>query len=133
MVNFDNETTISKPPREVVALVAIEKLYNFLEADEAYTKDRMHGAAAPLATCRSRLRSLFLLAQPMLQRHLKATDYDLLRDGCLNINEELEADVVLDHFVKISEMLDKLELTRLDTKKKFDRQRIEESNKAQGY
>ena len=54
MVDFNNDSVISKPPKEVVALIIIEKVYNFLEADEYYCKTKLNGAEPGLAISRSR-------------------------------------------------------------------------------
>lgn len=133
MVDFNNETTIGKPPKEIVALVIIEKLYNFLEADEEYIKKRLGGAAWPLATTRARLRTLFLICYPMLKRRLAPEQYEKVRRVCEDIDYKAEYVAVLEAFKIVSTILEALGLTKLDDKPVFNRARVEEANAAQGY
>ena len=133
MVDFNNETTIGKPPKEIVALIILEKLYNFLEADEDYIKKRLGGAAWPVATTRARLRTLFLIAYPMLKRRLKIEEFENIRAICEDITTKATDKEILDSFKIISNVLDELGLTKLDDKPVFNRRRIEEANAAQGY
>lgn len=133
MVDFNNETTIGKPPKELVSLIIIEKLYNYLEADEDYIKKRLSGAAWPLSTCRARLRTLFLMCYPMLKRRLPPEEFEKLRKICEDPRSPAEERDLLEAFQIISKILDTLGLTKLDDKPTFKRHRIEEANKAQGY
>ena len=133
MVDFNNETTIGKPPKEIVALIILEKLYNFLEADEDYIKKRLGGAAWPLATARARLRTLFLICYPMLKRRLKSELFEKVRRLCENTEAKATEREILEAFQTISNVLDELGLTKLDDKPVFNRTRVEEANAAQGY
>lgn len=132
MVDFNNETTIGKPPKELVALIIIEKLYNFLEADEDYSKKRLSGAKWPLSTSRARLRNLYLVCYALLKRRLAPEAFEKIRKLCEENGEAQEKDV-LQAFKEITTLLDTLGLTKLDDKPVFNRGRVEESNKAQGY
>ena len=132
MVDFNNETTIGKPPKDIVALIIIEKLYNFLEADEDYSKKRLGGASWPLSTSRARLRNLFLICYALLKRRLKSETFEKIRKLCEDGGQAQEKDV-LEAYKEISVLLDELGLTKLDDKPNFNRNRVEESNKAQGY
>jgi hypothetical protein len=133
MVDFNNETTIGKPPKEIVALVIIEKLYNFLEADEDYIKKRLGGSAWPISTTRARLRTLFLICYPMLKRRLAKEQYENVRRVCEDITYTAKPDEIIEVFKTISDILDALGLTKLDDKPVFNRRRVEEANAAQGY
>jgi hypothetical protein len=133
MVDFNNETTIGKPPKEIVALIILEKLYNFLEAYEEYIKRRLGGAAWPIATVRARLSTLFLIAYPMLKRRLQPEAFEKVRVLCEDTTSKPADKEILDAFKIISNVLDELGLTKLDDKPVFNRRRIEEANTAQGY
>jgi len=133
MVDFNNETTIGKPPKELVALIIIEKLYNFLEADEDYIKKRLGGASWPISTCRARLRTLYLMSYPMLQRRLPPEEFETLKRICEDHKHETTEAELLSAFQSISVILDTLGLTKLDDRPTFKRHKIEEANKAQGY
>jgi hypothetical protein len=135
MVDFNNETTIGKPPKEIVALIILEKLYNYLEADEEYIKKRLGGAAWPLATVRARLRTLFLIAYPMLKRRLEPAAFEKVRKLCEDTASPVKPTEreILEAFQIISNVLDALGLTKLDDRPVFNRARVEEANAAQGY
>jgi len=133
MVDFNSEGTISKPPKEIVQLIIIERLYNFLEADEHYTKTLLNGASLGSAVCRARLRSLFLVCHEMLKRKCEKEDYEKLRKYCLNLKHKPEEDDMMDAFMIILTVLDKLGLIKLDTKPVINRHRTEEANKQHGY
>jgi len=133
MVDFNSEGTISKPPKEVVALIIIEKLYNFLEADEHHAKTLLNGASLGQAVSRARLRSLFLVCHEMLKRRCDYDDYTKLKLYCLNLSHKPEEDEMMDAFMIILKVLDQLQLIKLDTKPVFQRHRTEEANKQHGY
>lgn len=133
MVDFNSEGTISKPPKEVVALIIIEKLYNFLEADEHYAKTLLNGASLGPAVCRSRLRGLFLVCHEMLKRRCKADDYKKLRTYCLDLSYKPKDGEMMGVFMIMLTVLDDLQLIKLDTKPVFQRHRTEEANKQHGY
>ena len=133
MVDFNSTETISKPPREVVALIIIEKLYNYLEADEHYAKTRLNGAGITISVPRARLRSLFLVCHAMLERRLKADEFKEIACVCCDLSKEVHPADLMKCFITILTVLDKLELIKLDTKPVFNRLNVEESNKAQGY
>lgn len=136
MVDFNSEGTISKPPREVVALIIIEKLYNFLEADEHHAKTLLNGASLGDAVCRARLRSLFLVCHEMLKRRCKPDDYQKVKDYCLELDSKkhkTEPGDMMEAFMIILTVLDDLQLIKLDTKPVYNRHRTEEANKQHGY
>lgn len=133
MVDFNSEGTISKPPKEIVALIILEKLYNFLEADEHYTKTRLHGASLSLAIPRARLRNLFLVCHAMLERRLNPDQFQRVACVCMNLKEEIEPSDLMECFIIILNVLDDLQLIKLDTKPVYARHRTEEANKHHGY
>lgn len=133
MVDFNLEGTMSKPPKELVALMIIERMYNFLEADEQYSKTKLLGASIGLSVSRARLRSLFLLCQAMLKRRLKPTKYVELEEYCLNLDSKSNIQELITHFQTVVDILDKLQLLKLDTKPVYNRHKVEEANKHHGY
>jgi len=134
MVDFNSEGTMSKPPKEVMALIIIEKLYNFLEADEQYTKTMLNGASLGLAVSRARLRSLFLVTHEMLKRRIKdPADFQKVACCCMNLNQKMEGSELMESFLIILQVLDDMQLIKLDTKPQYNRHRVEEANRHHGY
>jgi hypothetical protein len=133
MVDFNSDGTVSKPPKELVALIILEKFYNYLEADEYFTKQKSLGAPSLLATPRARLRNLFLVCHALLKRRLKPEEYAKVSKICLDLEFKPEYTDLLSAFFTITELLDKLGLIKLDTKPVYNRTRVEEANKVHGY
>jgi hypothetical protein len=133
MVDFNNEGTVSRPPKDIVALIIIEKLYNFLEADESFAKTRMQGAGSTIAISRSRLRNLFLICHQMLQRKCKKEDYDQVYSTCIDLSKDCSIDDLMESFMIILQVLDDIKLIKLDTDQVYNRHRTEEANKVHGY
>jgi len=133
MVDFNSEGTVSKPSKEIVALIIIEKLYNFLEADEHYAKTRMNGAGISIAVPRARLRNLFLICNKMLERKLKPDEFQEVACVCMNLKEDCEVADLISAFMLILKVLDEMQLIKLDTKPVYERHKIEEANKQHGY
>lgn len=125
---------MSKPPKEVMALIIIEKLYNFLEAEEEKTKMQLNGASMGSAVSRARLRSLFLVSHEMLKRRIKEpTDFEKVRKVCMNLKDKVEDAELIESYLTILQVLDDMQLLKLDTKPQYNRYRVEESNKHHGY
>ena len=134
MVDFNNDSTVGRPPKDIVALIIIEKLYNYLEADEMYAKQRLGGAGATISIPRARLRNLFLVAHSMMKRKLPPGSYDKLKSICLDLNNKaVKEEDLLDCFLLLHSELDSVGLIKLDTRQQYNTLNIEESNKAQGY
>lgn len=134
MVDFNSVGTMSKPPKEVVALIIIEKLYNFLEADEKCTETRLNGATLGTAVLRARLRGLFLVSHRMLERRIKKPkDFERVENVCMNLKGEFEDSEIMEAYIIILKVLDDMRLIKLDTKPQYNRHRVEEANKQHGY
>lgn len=133
MVDFNNETTIGKPPKEIVSLILIEKIYNFLEADEDYSKKTLQGAGVNLAISRARLRSLFLMGHQLLKRALSKDEFNAVSVVCIDIKTKIEIEDIITAFSIIMRVLDSMGLIKIDTKPVYNRNSIEQSNRAQGF
>lgn len=134
MVDFNNEATMGKPPREVVALIIIEKVYNFLEADEDFAKKTLMGGSMSYAVPQARLRNLFFVSHTLLKRNMTEKDFDAITSIALNTRHKtVEHDDILECFGRIFEVLDKVGLWKIDTNKVYDRHRVETANKQHGY
>jgi hypothetical protein len=133
MVDFNNDSVSSKPPKEILNLVVIERWYNFQDSWEMYNRDKFKGVVTSLAIPRARLLSLYLVCCALLKRKLKADEYDKVVLVCTNPQVSTTADAILDCYYLINNVLDSIELTKIDTKQTYNRLDISKSNKAQGY
>lgn len=133
MVDFNNEGTISRPPKDIVALIIIEKHYNFLEADEFFCLKHLSGVQLSSANSRSRLRNLFMTTNALLKRRLEPSIYSRIENVCMDLSKTFTQSEVVECFLLMHNVLDKIGLLKLDVKPVYDHTDIEASNKAQGY
>lgn len=133
-MDFNSEATMGKKPTELVSSIIIEKVYNFLEADEDWAKKSLQGGAVQYSIARARLRTLFFASHTLLKRNMEEADFDWLTSTCLSTNsKEVEPEDVLECFGRIFQILDKVGLWKIDTKPIYERHRVEEANKQHGY
>lgn len=137
MVNFNNENTVSTPAANIVKLLVIEARYNSFLALEEYNSKISVGVNFNQGRVRARLGSWFLEHQAYLDRTFtKAEDIAEIaavkKDLFFN-KKDLEYDRVLEIIVFLNNVIDKLKITKLDTKIQYDTTDIEEDNKHNEY
>jgi hypothetical protein len=133
MVNFNLDSTITKPPIEIVNLIIIEHWYNVTLAYEYYNKHKCNNAVISMAECSCRLTTLFLSVNKILERKLELEQYNKLKNICLLVNKSLSTKDFLEAYLIIHSVLDACNLLKIDTKPYVNRFNTEESNKAFGY
>jgi hypothetical protein len=131
MVDFNNDATVSTSAGDVVKIVILERRYNLIEALEKYNNAEALGMdnSRELAILKSRLFSLFIEIEPIIQRQVKEDDYKNLKR--LLFSEEFKD--FLEAVFIINATLDKVKLTRIDTGLNFDRRKMEQANTVKGY
>lgn len=129
MVDFDNETTIGTPAVDIVRVLILQRRADVFEAWESYNKEDFQNQQTDLHIVKARLFSLFLELQGGLKRRLtKGKDYtNLIKDLESNTKKDL-----MKATLYINEYLDGLNLTKIDTKKKYDKTRVEKEHKVKG-
>ena len=133
MVDFNSEGTMSKPPKEVMALIIVEDHYNLKQSLETYSQTYMNGATIGLASARARLLSLYIDVCVMLERRLGAEVFKRVTCDCLNIEKKMTFKELWESYLLIIRTLDDMGLLKLDTKPQYNRHRVEEANKQHGY
>lgn len=128
MVDFDNETTISTPASEVIKILILQRRYDMFESLEKYNKLRSQNMEADPSPLKARLFTLFLEIQAGLKRRIPEEEYKKL---IKNISSNEEADI-MEAIYKINEELDKINLTKIDTRKVYDSTRVEKENRVKG-
>jgi hypothetical protein len=132
MVDFNTETTMSKAPKEVISLIIIERWYNFQEAYESYVKERSRGIKSDTNIMRARLVTLLMSIPELLKRRLPK-EIDKIYIQCLDIDKPMNFNDITSIYFNISKCLDEVELTKIDTKKRYNRANIEEANEEAGF
>lgn len=130
MVDFDNDTTVGMPAIDIQRVVILERRYNLFEALEKFNRARMIGAEGDLSIVRSRLFSLFIEIDALLNRHMPAMEFKELKSK-VSASESTE-EAMLEAIYKINELLDKVQLTKIDTRIRYDSRRAEVENEAKG-
>ena len=131
MVDFDNEATVGTPAVDVERISILQRRYELLEAYEVYKKRKFAGSSSDLNIVKARLLTLFLELQATLYRQItEKDDYETLTRQCFKPTGEKD---IIGAIYAINEILDKIHLTRVDTKKVYDSSDVETENKVKGY
>lgn len=125
MVDFNNETTVTKTADEIEKLCILERRYNLIEAFEDYLKKNYSGFDTETNIIRARLVSLYLNSSEIIKRN---TEEKKLKELKTKIFKSTEADDLLEAISTINEILDKIKLTKVDYIKEYDETDIEQSN-----
>jgi hypothetical protein len=128
VVDFNNEATIGTPASEVVKILILQRRYDMMEALEQYNKLQNQDQEADISVARARLFSLFLEIQAMLKRRLTKEEYDDLFSQVESSNKNQ----IMKAIYSINEQMDKISLTKIDTKRVYDTTRVEKENKIKG-
>lgn len=133
MVDFNNDTTITgRSAEDILRVIIMERRYNLFEAIESYIKLSHVGNVGDhdVAVIKARLYTLFLEVEETIKRNLKEESKLVELDVLLNSNNYDD----LNKAVKIiMSVLDKVKLTRLDTRTPYDSTRVDVEDKHKGH
>lgn len=136
MVDFNNEATVSTPPGEVVKIVVLERREQCIEALESY-----HNVEAAnletghkLSILKARVMAFWYEVQAMVKRRLAKgapgeTTYDEVEEA---INTAKTEEELVGAYKWLNEFVDSMGLTFIDSRAKYDRTRVEDSNTKKG-
>ena len=123
MVDFDNETTVTVPPTDLLRVLILQRRNDLFEALESYQKV-CEQSEPPLNIIQARMLTLFLEIQPVMKRKLSKADYEalwvLVQGG--TIEDMINATVIINDF------LDSFGLLKIDFKNVYDKTRVELEN-----
>jgi len=132
MVDFNKEATIGTPAHNVVKILLLQARANVLEALEDYNKKMSKGIEADQSILKSRLLTWFLEHQAYLDRNLKKKDWvqmqNRAKESLFFNQEELEPEKIWDFIKDLNKIIDKLKVTRVDTRVAYDRSNVELDN-----
>lgn len=109
MVDFNNETTVTRPPAEIVKVLILEHRENLIEAFEFYHKKDGSGVQMDTTAIHSRLFSLFLEIEAAVKRR----DPELHKRIVKLISSRKYPDLE-EAFFLLNELFDKMKLTLID-------------------
>jgi len=130
MVDFDNETTVATPAKDVMRI--------YLLQNKAYTEDSwrlfrekdFHNSSTPITKVKAALEQWYLIIEPIIERHW--ADEKISKEKIIDIIENGNKEDIRGLIIKFNRLLDRLKLTRLDTKE-FTKKTWEASNISHGY
>lgn len=117
MVDFNNETTIGTPAVDIVRVLVLQRRNDFIESLEHYNKQIHAGVEAHTHIVRARIISLYYEIKPMLLRKYKDKEYIRILEKSMNEGDIKEILLVWE---LINNFLDKIQLTRIDTRANID-------------
>lgn len=131
MVDFNNDSTVSTPPGDVVKIVVLERREQCIEALESFhNMEAAHlETGHKLSVLRARVMAFWYQVQAMVKRRLPLEDYERVR---LAFEEAKTADDLVEGFEWLNEFVDDLGLTFIDSRARYDRTRVEDANSKKG-
>lgn len=112
MVDFNNETTITKSSEEIMRFVVVEEHVNVNEMLKFYREKKSEGINHSTSKLQGRIFGLFNLLQPMIKRRFSKEQYEELQ----KMIASQKYDDLYKAYTIINELLDSIGLTRMDTK-----------------
>lgn len=132
MVDFNNDTTVTVAPAELIKIIILQRRHDFIEAQEHYFKFLSEDVETPvsLEMVLSRLRSFYIEIKGIVKRHWKekeTNDFETIFDR----RKQLDIDAIIEKFMTLNDVLDEIGLLKIDNRRLYDERRVEQSNAAQ--
>ncbi len=129
-MNYNNDTTISTPPGDILKVAILERRAFFINSVEQYMKDQSRGVTPNLQFINAGLMCLFLELADSLEKDLSKEEFEQLREKAVS-NQSF--DDALKTFASLSAFLYKKNVTKFDTRKEIESDDIEGNNKSHGF
>lgn len=126
MVDFNNETTVTRPAVDIMRVLILEKRENVIVAFGFYKKKESSGVVLNEGALQSSILELFLDLRAAIKRR-SPEKYEWIEKKC---NSKKHEDL-LEAYCFIDDYLDEVKLTRIDTSTPLGGNIIER-NKAHG-
>ena len=132
MVDFNNETTITRPATDILKMTILQRRYETINALGWYAEKEESGHAQSLGTSkvRSSLLQLFYDCRSMLKNRMKADSFAAMEKNILENN--VDSQTILELFELIDTELYSVGLTKFDTGRVYDSTSVEAENKEKG-
>lgn len=131
MVDFNNQSTVSTPPGDVVKIVVLERREQVIEAIEQYYSVESAGLEPDhkVNILRARIMAFWNQIQAMVKRKRPA-EYEEIRQDMSKAQKFVE---LVQAYEWMNEFVDEdLGLTQIDTRERYDRRRVEDVNSKKG-
>ena len=125
MVDFNSDATVGSSPKNILAILLLQRQNDFLEALEKDEVETANKRDPTLSITISRLKTLFLQSKQLLNRQLQKEEFEKLH---AQVNKAYTIKEILEAYDTIDKALDKAKITRIDTKTPYDSRSIEAEN-----
>lgn len=143
MVDFNNEITVGTPAADVVKILILQARANVFDSLEKYNRDKNRNIESDKATLKARLGTWFLEHEAFIRRQISnikkkqeqkeaLAEFNTRLHDFLISEEEIKDIDLIDHVCYLNKVCDDIRITRIDTRKQYDRTRWEKDNKEQG-
>jgi len=131
MVNFNSDATIGISPKNILAMIILQRRNDLIEAIESAKSKDLQGQTPNLSQVSARLLSLKLELEELLIRKLPRKRRKELEEIIKKDSPTIQE--IINAYMIINKALDKTEITKIDTLRKLDFQDIEKMNEHFGY
>jgi hypothetical protein len=128
MVDFDNETTVTRPFDEVVKIIILQRRFEAINELEEYYNKRFNHIQVTNSKVKSKIVSLYYEIKPSMDRK-KPDGYDDFVKKVETIDSTDSPKELAELLSYLSKFLDSSGLLKIDTIVKFDRTNVLESNR----
>lgn len=132
MVDFDNETTVAVPAKDVMKIYLLQVKAYTEDSWRLFRQKDLSNSSMPLSNVKASLEQWYLLIEPIINRHWKPKEMGIESDQILPIIEKGTKKDIMQIIILFNRLLDNLQLIRLDTRV-ANLRTLEASNIAKGY
>lgn len=115
MVDFNNETTVGVPAKDVMKIYLLQCKAYVEDCWREYRTSDFNGGSPSLARTKAGLEQLYLVIEPMIERHWQ-NESVIKKEEIIEKILRAEKLELLKIIILFNRLLDKLLITKLDTK-----------------
>jgi len=116
MVDFNNETTVGVPAKDVMKIYLLQSKAYVEDCWREYKIIDYNGGNPSLARTKAGLEQLYLIMEPMIERHWLKEWY-IKKEEIVEKIDSANKNQLFNLIILFNKLLDKLLITKLDTKK----------------
>jgi len=133
MVDFNNETTITTSPKNILSILAIQNWINIIDAMEKYYNNTFLDIDTDLNYIQSRILTLYLQFKPSFIKFYRKEAKVLSIFDKLSLEKVTDFKDILIAFDYLNLYLYEKKITKLDDSITYDATNPFEENKARGF
>lgn len=132
MVDFDNETTVATPAKDVMKIYLLQCKAYTEDIWRLWRKGDFSGIDKGLHDVRASLEQWFIVMEPMIDRHWKDQEAKIKKENISDTISKGRKEDLFNLIIDFNRLLDNTKITRLDTRI-ITKNTWEASNLAHGF